>query len=397
MTWNRDESHCEATNMTLATLGCFAVGAGLMYMLDPRRGTRRRNVVRDKAVSGVNQTGRGVGRTARQLQNSARGLLAETKARFRRETLTDYQLGARVRSALGRVCSHPSAITVYADGLNGIITLEGDVLGDEADAVVAAAEGTRGVVTVEDRLRIHSDPAGVPNLQGGFERRWGQEGRQRWSPASRLLVGAAGGALGVWGAVRRDWIGAALGVAGLGLVTRGLSDLPTSRLVGIGAGRRAVDVQKSVNINAPRDVVFGFFANYDNFPQFMSNVKEVRDPGTGRSHWVVAGPAGVIVEWDADLTDFIPHELIAWESVAGSTVDNAGFIRFVDNADGSTRVDIHLSYNPPGGAVGHAVAKLFGADPKGEMDGDLARVKTFLESGNAPRDAAQPVETARPR
>jgi uncharacterized membrane protein len=394
MDWRHRHDSNVAANAALSALGSFAVGAGLMYFLDPARGARRRGEVRNKAGRSANDTGTGLRRTARHLSNSAQGLMAETKARFRSENLTDYQLGARVRSALGRVCSHPTAITVYADGANGIITLEGDALADEVDAIVAAAEGARGVQVVENRLRVATDPADVPSLQGGFERRWRRSDQGYWSPTSRLCVGAAGGALGVWGAIRRDWIGAGLGLLGLGLVTRGLSDLPTSRLVGVGAGRRAVDVNKGININAPIDLVFGFFSHYDNFPQFMSNVKEVRDPGTGRSHWVVAGPAGITVEWDADLIDFIPHQVIEWESVPGSTVDNAGRITFREAGDGSTQVNIRLSYNPPGGAIGHAVAKLFGADPKSEMDADLLRVKTFLESGAPPRDAAQPVRTA---
>ena len=388
-----DESHT-ATNVALTTLGCFAAGAGIMYLLDPNRGTFRRHVVRDKAVSTVNQTGTGLRRTAQHLRNSAQGLVAETKARFKSENLTDYQLGARVRSHIGRVCSHPSAITVYADGPAGIVTLVGDVLGDEAEAIVAAAEGTRGVNVVEDRLRVHGDPADVPSLQGGFERRWGRADEGRWSPASRVMVGVAGGALGVWGAVRRDWIGAGLGLLGLGMVTRGLTDLPTSRLVGIGAGRRAVDVQKTINIAAPIDLVFGFFSQYENFPQVMSNVKRVLDYGTGRSHWTVAGPVGIPVEWDAELTDYVPHACIGWQSVRGSTVDNGGLINFRENSDGSTRVDIHLSYNPPGGAIGHVVARLFGSDPKSEMDADLSRVKAFLESGTPARDAAQPVQSS---
>ena len=395
MQWRDRHDSDVATNAALSALGSFAVGAGLMYFLDPARGARRRGEVRNKAARGANDTGTGLRRTAQHLRNSAQGLLAETKARFRSEQLTDYQLGARVRSALGRVCSHPTAITVYADGANAIITLEGDALADEVNAIVAAAEGARGVQVVENRLRVATDPASVPALQGGFERHWGRGGREGyWSPGSRLIVGAAGGALGVWGAVRRDWIGAGLGLLGLGMVTRGLSDLPTSRLVGVGAGHRAVDVSKGMNIKAPIDLVFGFFSHYENFPQFMSNVKEVRDPGTGRSHWVVAGPAGVTVEWDADLVDFVPHRAIEWQSVPGSTVDNAGRITFREATDGSTQVNIRLSYNPPGGAIGHVIAKLFGADPKSEMDADLLRVKTFLESGAAPRDAAQPVRTA---
>jgi len=162
MHWRDRHESDVLTNAALSALGSFAVGAGLMYFLDPSRGARRRGDVRNKAVRGANDTGTGLRRTAQHLRNSARGLVAETKARFRSEQLTDYQLGARVRSALGRVCTHPNAITVYSDGANGIITLEGDVL-DEVDAVMAAAEGARGVQVVENRLRVATDPelAGV--------------------------------------------------------------------------------------------------------------------------------------------------------------------------------------------------------------------------------------------
>ena len=142
-------------------------------------------------------------------------------------------------------------------------------------------------------------------------------------------------------------------------------------------------------------MVFGFFSRYENFPRFMSNVKQVRDTGTGRSHWVVAGPAGVTVEWDADLVDFVPNDRIEWQSVQGSTVDNAGQIVFREFPDRSTQVNIRLSYNPPGGALGHLVATVFGSDPKSEMDGDLARVKSFLEGGSPARDAAQPLKVAK--
>ena len=62
-----------------------------------------------------NETGTGLRRTAQHLRNSAQGLVAETKSRFKSETLTDYQLGARVRSNIGRVCSHPRLLSVLSD------------------------------------------------------------------------------------------------------------------------------------------------------------------------------------------------------------------------------------------------------------------------------------------
>jgi uncharacterized membrane protein len=392
----RDEKHDDLealSGMVLSALSCFAAGAGLMYLLDPARGRARRAMIRDKAVSTVGETGTGPRRTGQYLRDSSRGLVAETRARFRHEVASDYTIGARVRSNFGRAVTHPRAIWVTV--VDGNVTLCGEVLASEHAALLAAAKGTRGVKSVIDQLNVRETSEGVASLQGEGKRPASSIPlmRDTWSPLTRTLVGLTGGAMGIYGAVRRDWVGAGLGLLGLGMATRGLTNLPASRLVGVGAGHRAVDVQKTVNINAPIGEVFGFFSRYDSFPQFMSNVRDVRDHGTGYSHWTVAGPAGVTVEWDAELTEFDPHRCIAWQSVPGSTVDNAGVIQFQENPDGSTKVDIRLSYNPPGGALGHMVATMFGSDPKSEMDADLLRLKTTLEKGRLPHDAAQPAHT----
>src|SRR5437762_7754623 len=136
--------------MTLSALGCFAAGAGLMYLLDPQRGRYRRHVVRDKALSVAGDSGTGLRNTGQYLRDSSRGLVAETRARFSREQASDYKIGARVRSAMGRVVSHPSAIWVTV--VDGNVTLCGDVLAGEADALLSVAKGTRGVRSVVNQL-----------------------------------------------------------------------------------------------------------------------------------------------------------------------------------------------------------------------------------------------------
>src|SRR5205823_11551124 len=122
----------------------------------------------------------------------------------------------------------------------------------------------------------------------------------------------------------------------------------------------------------------------------MTHVREVKDKGNGMSHWVVDGPGGVPVTWDAVSTREIPNEVLAWRSVDGSAIANEGLVRFEPNNDGSTRVQIRLSYNPPGGALGHGLAWLVGTDPKRQLDDDLLRMKTVIETGVPPRDAARP-------
>jgi uncharacterized membrane protein len=158
----------------------------------------------------------------------------------------------------------------------------------------------------------------------------------------------------------------------------------------VGAGRRAIDLVKTINVAAPVETVYAYWSDYTRFPEFMANVRDVRARGEGRTHWVVAGPAGVPVEWDAVETQRVPNEVLAWKTEPGSVVDHAGAVRFQPSRDGGTRVHVRMSYNPPAGALGHGVAALFGADPRSQMDADLARMKTAIETGTPPHDAAQP-------
>jgi hypothetical protein len=81
---------------------------------------------------------------------------------------------------------------------------------------------------------------------------------------------------------------------------------------------------------------------------------------------------------------------LAWRSLPGSAVRHNGVVHFEPIHEGSTRVHIEADYYPPAGVIGHALAKLFGSDPKSEMDADLLRMKTFIEKGRTPRDAAIP-------
>jgi uncharacterized membrane protein len=187
---------------------------------------------------------------------------------------------------------------------------------------------------------------------------------------------------------RRGPLGAAVGLAGLALATRAATNKELKRVVGVGGGRRAVQVQKTININAPRKQVFAFLADYENWPRFMTNVREIRESPTGLQHWVVEGPAGKKIEWDAEVTRLVQNELVAWKSVGGAAIRHAGTLRVDENDDGSTRVHIQMSYNPPAGAAGHALAVLLGADPKRQLDEDLARLKTTIETGTPPHDAA---------
>lgn len=198
-------------------------------------------------------------------------------------------------------------------------------------------------------------------------------------------MGLGGGALAIYGARRKDALSTAIG---LGLVTRGLTNLEMKDLLGL-SDSHGIDVRKTITINAPVRKVYETWCNHENFPHFMSCVQEVKDLGNWRYHWTVAGPAGTTVEWEAVITKLVPNRLIAWQSVPDSCIEQQGTVRFRPEGKDKTLVDVRLSHYPPAGAIGHTIASLFGADPKSEMDADLMRMKSYIESGRQPHDAAE--------
>lgn len=152
-----------------------------------------------------------------------------------------------------------------------------------------------------------------------------------------------------------------------------------------------VQVRKSVTINRPREEVYRFWRDFERLPTFMVHLEAVRTLTERRSHWIAKGPAGSQVEWDAEVTEDRPGDVIAWRSLPGSDVLNGGSVRFADAAaDRGTEVHVHLHYDPPAGGAGAAVAKLFGAEPEQQLQDDLRRFKQVMETGEVLRSDGSP-------
>lgn len=200
------------------------------------------------------------------------------------------------------------------------------------------------------------------------------------SSGSEAALRLAGGLLALYGLTRRGKLAALLRTLGAGLLvgSTGSGQKALGRVSALDR-RRAVDIQKTLYIDAPVDQVYAFWSNYENFPLFMSHVREVEDLGGGRSRWSVSGPGGLPIEWSAVLTEQEPEEVIAWRSEAGSMLENAGIIRFATSGTG-TRVNLRFCYHPPAGGAGQAVAELLGTDPRAKLNEDLGRMKSLLEA-----------------
>jgi uncharacterized membrane protein len=368
-----------------------ALGALAMYFLDPQEGRRRRARTRDKMVRvgrRLNEAGKV---TARDTVHRAYGVLAGARKLFKLEETADAVLVGRVRAELGRVVSHPHAVEVAAD--SGHLTLSGPILSDELGPLLRCVRRVPGVRAVSDRLTVYEDAEAqrISSLQGGHPRQGTRFEllQDNWSPAARLAVGTVGAGLIASSFRARPGVCALLGAAGSALMARAATNKTFASLLGFGGPDHGIVVQKTIRVDAPVEVVFAFWANYHNFPRFMHHVRAVHVRGDV-SHWVVAGPAGVPVQWQARLVEVQPNSLLRWRSVFGSAVKHEGCVRFEPNG-GGTRLSVQLRYLPPGGAFGHALATIFGADPKSEIDADLLRMKSMIETGHAPHDAAKPL------
>ena len=142
-----------------------------------------------------------------------------------------------------------------------------------------------------------------------------------------------------------------------------------------------VQVTEAITINRPIEEVYGFWHNFGNFPRFMRHIESVDVTGR-QSHWRAKGPAGVTVEWDAELLEDVENERISWRSLENSDVEHHGSVHFA-HAPGSrgTEIRVHLHYSPPAGRLGRGIAWLLGSDPESQIREDLKRVKQILETG----------------
>jgi uncharacterized membrane protein len=142
-----------------------------------------------------------------------------------------------------------------------------------------------------------------------------------------------------------------------------------------------VRVRRTITIGRPTDEVYAFWRNFENMPRFMRHLESVRNIDATRSHWT-AKAGEKTVEWDAEITEDRPDELIAWRTLHGADVEHDGRVRFVRApGDRGTEVHVDLAYDPPGGRISAMVAKLFREAPGQQAQDDLYNLKQLLETG----------------
>ena len=213
----------------------------------------------------------------------------------------------------------------------------------------------------------------------------GLEHQGRWATA------LGGAALVVWGArkltAERHPVGALLATTGAGLIWRSTKSDTRQRL----GGARGTRVEESFAINRPPEELYRFWRHLEELPRLMPELVSVRMIDHRRSHWIARGPVGWQPQWYADIINDIPNELIAWRTIAGSSLVSAGSIHFEAGPPGrGTVVRVLLQYDPPGGKFGAALAWAFGQAPGGVVREGLRRFKQLMETGEMATTAGQP-------
>jgi uncharacterized membrane protein len=232
----------------------------------------------------------------------------------------------------------------------------------------------------EDQMNRESNDAAGPQM----------------SPAVRGISAALGSALIVYGIRNRTPVGIGLALVGTALIGQAAVGTSVTGAVADKMLDQSIRVKRSVTIRRPREEIYEFWRKFENLPKFMRHLKNVKQLGEGRSHWVAKAPANRTVEWDAELVEDVPNERIAWRSLAGADVENHGVVRFKDAPGGrGTEVHVELEYRPPAGVVGMVVAKLFTEEPNGQIHDDLIRLRAYFETGEIPTIKGQPSDRVR--
>ncbi len=211
------------------------------------------------------------------------------------------------------------------------------------------------------------------------------------SKPERVASVALGAALLLFGLSRRSLGGALLGLAGAAVVARGATGhCALYRRLGIDSrqlnnkagvpDQEGVKVTQAIDVDRAPSQVYRHWRKLENLARFMKHVESVEQIDSNRSRWVARGPFGRPLQWEARILNEREGEMIAWESLPGAEVSNAGSVWFEGNDEGGTRLKVSLKYDPPSGMIGAAAAKLLGESPDQQLAGDLRRFKEIIEN-----------------
>ena len=224
-----------------------------------------------------------------------------------------------------------------------------------------------------------------------------QKGFINVGPTERILSVVGGAALTYYGLQKRkSFLGIGLASVGSSLMVRGATGYcPVNKALNRDSAHtpvNAIEIKKSVTIYKYRHDVYNFWRHLENLPRFMQHLSEVKQLDQKRSHWVAKDPKGLVhFEWDAEITHEVENTVIAWHSLPGSEIENAGEVYFEEAPGGrGTEVHVNIYYWPPLGAVGKGLASLLNPGLAEMVKEDIRQFKKLMESGEIPTIEGQP-------
>lgn len=365
------------SNTAPLVLSGLLLGAAGVYLMERSGGRRRRALVRDKLIHSASSIGDSLSAAGRSLGDRLYGVVSESRAALLGEQPEDQRLIERVRASMGRVLSHPHAVSVGSH--NGVITLSGPILSREVRRLVRRVRGVRGVRDVISNLEAHERPGDIPALQGEG-RRAARSGPQRWSPAARAWSVMGGAALMLLGIRQRSLRGAVAASVGAGLILRAVSNQQLRLLLGLRRFPYAIDINRSITVKASPEELYRFLSQAENLPRIFGYLEEVRALNEQRTLWRTRRVDGAALEWETETTRREPGKLLAWRSTPGSLLHHSGTAHFEAVPGGNTRLHLMVSFHPPKGELEQQMRRLLGRNPKRTLDDDLRRLKGVIEA-----------------
>ncbi|HEY0017806.1 MAG TPA: SRPBCC family protein [Longimicrobium sp.] len=218
----------------------------------------------------------------------------------------------------------------------------------------------------------------------GTVERWASMFGGGYLAGAGIKKGGAGGALmGLVGAIllHRGATGHCNVYTALGVDTSSTGARPADGAMPATGAAAGVRLEASITVNRMAEELYAYWRDFTNAPSYMDRIISVRALDDRRSLWTAEGPRGAAIEWMSDLTEDVPNRRIAWHSLPGSDLPNRGSVEFTPGRLGETTVRHTLEFDPPGGMVGEAIARVMQGMTKEMVQADLRRFKTLMEAG----------------
>lgn len=143
-----------------------------------------------------------------------------------------------------------------------------------------------------------------------------------------------------------------------------------------------INIRTALKVNRPRHQVYASWRRLENLPQFMKHLKSVEVLDEKTSEWTAAGPGNVgTLSWKSEIVKDDPGAVLSWQSLPGSSIENAGKVTFDDLGESATALNVVISYHAPLGLLGEAAGRLINPLFENMVKQDIRNFRQYIETG----------------